>query len=318
MPKTIIIFVAFALLPAAEGRSLRGRNLGFLDNIFKPQTTNKCTDSGDRTLWADGGLKFAETFGELRTKCLSKPSTERCVSQRFQYKIGYTEACSTCFGALAQCMDNKCPTKCQGEDAAACNSCSSEQCSASFSKCSGLSKESKYGDGTPTSSDNPLENAGSALLKYNGFDPQQSKNAMDAAGLLYNMYDTYNSQEGNSTHQQEGTTGTKSKPTPTMYDMLQGAYDTNFGTSTNSDSEKEGASTTSASLYDVGSSLFQSAFNSTAATNNANNGNSDLYSLYKKAYGSKDASSSQEGDSTSMVNKLAFEVGRLWGSSSRH
>ena len=69
-------------------------------------------------------------------KCLGGGS---CVKTCIKGAEGYSDACSGCFGDLAQCTKDHCMLKCIKGESDACKSCVKDNCDAAFTTCSGIS-----------------------------------------------------------------------------------------------------------------------------------------------------------------------------------
>ena len=102
-------------------------------------------NAADRDEFAlNGEAAFVEDMESCGVFCFvstqSNPSEYAdCVSSCIQSKRGYTDACSDCHGATAQCTREQCLTECQGGRTPSCINCVEAACNEGFEICSGFS-----------------------------------------------------------------------------------------------------------------------------------------------------------------------------------
>merc|ERR1719190_220002 len=98
-------------------------------------------DAADQKIWkANGSADFEKDLSKCGHQCLGTAScTTACIK-----KIGYTEACSTCFGDLVGCTKDNCMFDCMMDaQGSSCKCCVNKSCTPAFETCSGLTPPSK-------------------------------------------------------------------------------------------------------------------------------------------------------------------------------
>merc|ERR1719492_703658 len=100
--------------------------------------TDACKDAADQKIWnGDGKTNFASDLSKCGNQCLGGAS---CTTDCIKKDAGYTETCSSCFGALVGCTKDNCMIDAQGSS---CKSCVDKSCTPAFETCSGLTPPSK-------------------------------------------------------------------------------------------------------------------------------------------------------------------------------
>mmetsp|Transcript_31650 Transcript_31650/g.62760 ORF Transcript_31650/g.62760 Transcript_31650/m.62760 type:complete len:127 (+) Transcript_31650:58-438(+) len=118
---SVVAFAAFLVAPA----------LGALGGA------DKCMNDADQAIWNGGGSdNFTSDMDTCGHKCYG---AEQCVTDCVKDAEGYSDECSGCFGALADCTVKKCMTECMLGRSEKCDACVAENCNPGFTDCSGIS-----------------------------------------------------------------------------------------------------------------------------------------------------------------------------------